>query len=135
MRKPLTAAFTLIELLVVIAIIVILLAVLLPAVEKSREKALEAKCATHLHQIGQALSLYANENHGNYPRTIYVKGAAPTQGTNASAADPFLPGGSLPNDVTAALFLLMRSQRVPPEIFTCPYTDVKTYEPDSPFNV
>jgi len=37
--------------------------------------------------------------------------------------------------VTPALFLLMRSQRVPPEIFTCPYNDVKTYELDSPFNV
>lgn len=135
MRRRSLAAFTLIEILVVIAIIGALLAILLPAMEKSREKAYQAKCAANLRQIGEALSLYANENHGNYPRTIYVKGAAPTQGTNPSAPDPFGAGGPLPNDVTAALFLLMRAERLPPEIFTCPYTDEKTYEPDSPFDI
>jgi len=60
MQKRTPAAFTLIELLVVIAIIVILLAVLLPAVEKSREKAIEAKCAANLHQTQD--NIYANQN-------------------------------------------------------------------------
>src|SRR5690348_8554274 len=103
MQKRTPAAFTLIELLVVIAIIGVLMALLLPALETAREHANTTKCATNLRSIGQALALYANENHGNYPRTIYVKGAPPIAGTNASAADPFGFGGLGANDVSAAL--------------------------------
>jgi len=98
--------------------------------EKARENAVAVKCANNLRQIGAALSLYGNENHGVYPRTVYQPGAAPTQGTHPDAADPFHPGGPLPNDVTAALFLLIRTERLPAAIFTCPLTDVNTFEPD-----
>jgi prepilin-type N-terminal cleavage/methylation domain-containing protein/prepilin-type processing-associated H-X9-DG protein len=124
-------AFSLIELLAVIGIISVLLGILLPSLEKVREKAVQTKCASNLRQIGQALALYANENQGNYSRTVYVPGAAPTQGTNPSAPNPFAPGGPLPNDTTAALFLLIRAQNVPAEIFVCPYTDVSQFDPDT----
>src|SRR4051812_44944869 len=66
------SAFTLIEVLVVIAIIGVLIAILLPAVEKVRHKGYIDSCASNLHQLGQALAMYSNDNHGSYPRTIYV---------------------------------------------------------------
>jgi len=129
-RPPPVRAFTLLEILVVVGIIAVLMALLLPGLEKARESAVAVKCANNLRQIGAALSMYGNENHGAYPRTSYVPGAALAQGTNAGAPDPFRPGGPLANDVTADLFLLLRTQRLPAVVFTCPLTDVNTFEPD-----
>ena len=34
----------------------------------------------------------------------------------------------MPNDVTAALFLLMRTQDITPEVFTCPYSDQEKWD-------
>ena len=123
-------AFTLLELLVVVGIIAVLMALLLPGLEKARESAVAVKCANNLRQIGAALSMYGNENHGAYLRTSYVPGAPLAQGTNPDAPDPFRAGGPLANDVTADLFLLLRTQRLPAVVFTCPLTDVNTFEPD-----
>jgi prepilin-type N-terminal cleavage/methylation domain-containing protein len=122
--------FTLIELLVAIGIMGLLMALLLPSLEKARESAIALKCANNLRTIGQSLSIYSNENHGAYPRTRYVPEAPLAFGTNASAPDPFGPGGPVANDVTAALFLLVRDQRMPVEMFVCPLNDVNAWERD-----
>ncbi|MBN1817118.1 MAG: prepilin-type N-terminal cleavage/methylation domain-containing protein [Sedimentisphaerales bacterium] len=55
-------AFTLIELLVVIAIIGILLAVLVPALSLAKDMGKRAVCLAHMHGIGTAWTLYADEN-------------------------------------------------------------------------
>jgi prepilin-type processing-associated H-X9-DG protein len=123
------------EVLVVIGLIALLMGILLPAVERVRHRAYIADCASNLRQLGQFMSAYSNDHHGQLPRTVYVPGAAVQRGTNAAAADPFKPGGPLPNDVTAAVFLLLRTVHCSPAILDCPYNDVHewTPEPGDPF--
>ena len=62
-------AFTLIELLVVIAIIAILVALLLPALGRAKEKARSAACASNVHQISLAATMYGGNNGSSYPWT------------------------------------------------------------------
>jgi len=77
-------------------------------------------CASNLQQIGQAMLLYSNDNRGSYPRTSYLPDAMPVFGTGVTASNPFAEDGPKPNDVTAGLFLLLRTQDIAPLTFICP---------------
>jgi prepilin-type N-terminal cleavage/methylation domain-containing protein/prepilin-type processing-associated H-X9-DG protein len=64
---PLTRlGFTLVELLVVVAVICTLSALLLPALTGAKLAAYRIQCASNLHQIGVALSLYVDD-YSKYP--------------------------------------------------------------------
>ena len=100
---------------------------------------MRVKCASNLRMIGQAMMLFSNEHGGAMPRTRAEKGAAnpvPVWGTpyrdnknlgpvDAKLANPLDANAGAapkPNDVTAALFLLIRTQDIGPANFVCPST-------------
>jgi prepilin-type N-terminal cleavage/methylation domain-containing protein len=61
--------FTLIELLVVIAIIGLLASVVFASLGSARAKARDANRLATMHQLQNALELYANDHNGAYPST------------------------------------------------------------------
>ena len=62
-----TQDFTLVELLTVIMIVLVLMSLLLPALARSREQAKRAACVSNLHQVGNALMMYALKNKQTMP--------------------------------------------------------------------
>jgi prepilin-type processing-associated H-X9-DG protein len=120
------------DLLVVVALIPLLSVIFLACRTHHGEGSSRIACASNLRQIGQAIQLYAKENKGAYPRTTFVPERAhqPTWGTGAPATQPFAPDGPQPNDVTAALFLLLRTQDITSEVFTCPKSNAERWDFD-----
>jgi prepilin-type processing-associated H-X9-DG protein len=121
---------TYVEVLVLIGIVVLAISILLPSINRLREASGHQRCPSNLRQIGQVLLLYANDHKGVLPMTRYASNGsvAPTWGTGAAATDPWDPNGPATNDVTAALFLVLRTQDITPEIFVCPSTDQSKWD-------
>jgi prepilin-type processing-associated H-X9-DG protein len=111
-----------VELLVVILLFVMAAAFFVSCQHRTEGGSNRVKCSSNLRQIGQAMILYANDNHGAYPRcrTTTQPVMKPVYGTAAAATQPENPDGPAENDVTAAMFMLLRTQDITSEVFTCP---------------
>lgn len=123
------SGFSLVEILVVVAIIALLIGILVPALTIVRQKANQAKSANNLKQIYAGLIAYDQEN-GTYPKYTAVTNAAAVgfqggvRGGNNSTVGS-LTASSFNNNVTAALWLLVRDDKTPPEMYANPSnTDV-----------
>lgn len=120
-RRP--AGFTLLELTVAIAILAILVSIFVPYVRSIRESNNRVRCVDNLARIQSALSMYARDNGGMYPSVRQAEGVPGYVAFTGAAADvnPFAPGSVVKdNDVTASLWLLVRSQFASPKTFVCP---------------
>ena len=113
--------------IVTIAAILFFIGIMIAAVRRQRQSSDRVMCQSYLRALGSAMLLYANENKGASPRTRATRqpGALPVWGTGAQASDPFADDGPQPNDVSAAIFLILRTQDITSECFTCPATDAK----------
>jgi type II secretory pathway pseudopilin PulG len=116
---------TFIELLVLLGIIAVLVAILVPMFLNAHHRSARFKCTNNLREIGRAMQTYASEHKGRLPSTrpsngYYVRPDVSNSG--ALAPDPFGPDGPTLNNVPAAIFLLVREQRVPAWRFNCPGT-------------
>lgn len=133
-RTWVRCGFTFVDMLVAMCLVILLTAAVLPAAVGSREVANRVKCAANLKQIGMAIILYSNENRDSMPRTRYDMERAdkPTAFTNAKAANPFKEDGPEANDVSAAIFLLLRTQDLVSDVFVCPSDGKKPMHFDNP---
>jgi hypothetical protein len=114
------------EILVLLGIFVVLLSIFVPFAMSKREEARRLRCASHLKQLGDALSIYVS-THGVFPRVVHD--AERPDGyaafTGADDPNPFAAGSSVSvNDVTASLWLLVRAKLISDSrLFICPSSD------------
>jgi len=111
--------------LVVIAIVVILMGILIPALTSARASARKIVCLANLRQIGVAVHLYADDNHGNIPfgpkapPFLTPTNFYPSTGTPTSLI-------SLMSGKPVGLGLLLRGYlSKQPETLFCPGSDQK----------
>lgn len=65
------AGFTLIDLLVSIAVMGVLISLLVPSLKSARESARRVSCASNIRQVGYALQMYASDNKGQLPPSVF----------------------------------------------------------------
>jgi len=70
-------AFSLVELLVVIVIIAILLGILIPVIGRARAQGRIVACKAQMQNLGSAMQMYRNQNHGRFPPAPQVPSADP----------------------------------------------------------
>ncbi|MFA6046635.1 MAG: DUF1559 domain-containing protein [Phycisphaerales bacterium] len=130
--------FTLIDVLVSIFVIAILIGLLLPSLASVNETARRVVCQSNIRQVGLGLIMYADDNKGMLPSSIFLP----------SATSPFARGG--PQDrpqemVTVRLspdetqrtvepwdglgFLFARGYISAPKVFYCP-----SHHGDAPYS-
>jgi prepilin-type N-terminal cleavage/methylation domain-containing protein/prepilin-type processing-associated H-X9-DG protein len=123
-------AFTLIELLVVIAIIAILAALLLPALARSKEQALGAKCISNSKQLLLAWIMYSSESReflannlgaadkfGGWENGVLSETPGNPDNTNYT----FMMGGPSPSDGdTTTSLTTIGPYAKSPGIYQCP---------------
>lgn len=114
----------LVELLVMGMILALLAALLIPMFLSAHDRAIQARCASRLRQIGQGLESYATHNKGRLPSTRPSTGLRVLPDLSSDGFDSPNPfSAKIPDDnVPAAMFLLVRTGHISPKSFVCPNT-------------
>lgn len=136
--------FTLVELLVVIAIIAMLLAILMPTLGRVRQLASRLMCGATLKGVGNALTVYSNDDEYNsYPilGDGTVRWSQQIMAGSVGWEDPTLfdrdTAGALINwdsavieecTVSGSLYLLVKFADVTSASFICNGSDLKKFE-------
>ena len=117
--RPQRSAITLVEMLVVIGIIGIAVSLTLVAVQSSRESARRLACQNNLHQIGIALTNFAQSNR-KFPSLLGNRG---TTGDSAFDQTPFvtiLPELEVPAQKNDLYVANDSPKNFPPPVLRCP---------------
>jgi len=69
---PIRHAFTLIDVLVTMVVIGVLIGIMLPSMAVVRETTRRVVCSSNIRQIGLGISMFADDNHGSLPSTVFV---------------------------------------------------------------
>ncbi len=123
--------FTLVELLVVVAIIALLLGILLPALNRAREITYRTTSAANVRSLVQSMMIYAQEQNSAFPVAgSRNAGGAATGFSHGDTSSTSSPGttGSMSNNITASLWILVRDAAASQKIFVNPAT-VDTKDP------
>lgn len=70
MTRP---GFSLIDVLVSVAVIALLIAIMLPSISMVRESARRVICSSDMRQIGLGMNLYAEDNKGTLPSSVFIE--------------------------------------------------------------
>lgn len=130
---------SLIEALVVIAVVFLLLYILIPPIGISRTRASRVICGTNLKGLGTAMTVYANDYDGEFPR---LKGVGPWSKELGFSYDLINPDfsqngaqGNTGRTITASWYMLVREADVAPKSFVCPQSDHIEWDGKNPQNL
>lgn len=120
---------TLVGAVVTVVVIVIMIAIFMPALGKDPVIAKRVVCGHHLKQLGQAMTVYAEDFDGMYPQLPGSGRWSKTLGFNYSLKRPDFEGAQSASGrtVTASWYLLVRQADVPLKTFTCPASKTKEF--------
>jgi len=113
--------FALTELVAVVVVILLLAGVLIPGLNRSRATAIRLACEANLTGIGRAMSVWADDNNGKYPRAgpegcCWSPFGRLYWWDNPDEHDAFKDGCAT---VTSSFYLLIKYYGLKPEQFVC----------------
>jgi prepilin-type processing-associated H-X9-DG protein len=120
---------TMMDVMIGCAVAVVLLAAALPQVSRLAQDARNrTACAANLRQLGLAAISYNTRVRTTFPRLYYQPNQPPKVYSSPNVADAFANDGPRPNDVSGALFHLLKAEEVSPKLVICPGDDAKPLE-------